>query len=114
LYGGSGNDQLYGGNGDDLLFGGPGNDTLTGEAGSDTFRFLTGFGQDVITDFAAGAGAGDVISLSIGTAFDTFAEMMAAAAQVGANTVITIDAANKITLSGVLKSALVADDFAFF
>ena len=43
-----------GGAGNDTLDGGAGNDTLAGGAGNDIFRFLAGFGQDTITDFAAG------------------------------------------------------------
>jgi hypothetical protein len=80
---------------------------------NDMFIFASGFGQDKISDFEAGTGVADVISLSLGTAFDSYAEVMAATSQVGADTVITIDASNKITLTGVLTSALGADDFAF-
>jgi hypothetical protein len=36
---------------------------------------------------------------------------MAVTTQVGADTVITFDAANKITLSGIAMTTLVADDF---
>jgi hypothetical protein len=89
------------------------NDALSGAAGKDTFAFVTGHGLDTITDFSAGAGIGDVIQLSVGTSFDTLAEVLAVAVQSGANTIITFDAANKITLTNVTKTALVADDFAF-
>ena len=90
-----------------------GNDTLTGGIGNDTFHFATGFGKEVITDFQSGLGAWDVIYFNRGDAFDNYAEVMAAATQVGANTVITVDAASTITLTNVLKTALVADDFLF-
>jgi hypothetical protein len=46
-------------------------------------------------------------------AFDTYAEVMAAAVQVGGNVVITISANDTITLNSVAKTSLVADDFAF-
>ena len=45
---------VVGGVGIDTLDGGGGNDTLGGGAGNDVFKFLSGFGQDTITDFAAG------------------------------------------------------------
>jgi len=54
LQGGAGNDTLDGGDGGDTLTGGAGNDTLSGGLGSDEFIFNTGFGNDIITDFAHG------------------------------------------------------------
>ncbi len=113
LIGNTNRNSLSGGAGDDRLDGGLANDTLSGGAGDDTFVFKVGYGKDVVTDFAAGSGLGDVLELSLGTAFDTFAEMIAASAQVGANTVITIDTATSITLQNIQKTALVADDFRF-
>lgn len=113
LTGDSNNNVLSGLDGNDQLTGGVGNDTLTGGLGNDTFYFATGFGQDTVSDFGAGAALADVISLSLGIAFDSYAEVMAATTQVGADAVITIDASNKIKLTGVLATALVADDFAF-
>jgi len=71
------------------------------------------FGEDTISDFTAGSGVTDVLHLTLGTAFDTYAEVIAAATQVGADTVINIHAADTITLTNVLKTALVADDFWF-
>ena len=50
------NNTIVGGAGNDILSGGAGNDTLTGGLGSDTFKFMAGFGQDTITDFAASGG----------------------------------------------------------
>jgi Ca2+-binding RTX toxin-like protein len=97
----------------DTFVGGAGNDTLTGLGGNDTFVFAAGFGKDTITDFSAGTGATDVMRLLLGTSFDTFAEVMAAATQVSTNTVITISALDTITLTGITKTLLVADDFAF-
>jgi serralysin len=113
LIGNSGINTLNGGAGNDQLTGGAGNDILTGGIGNDTFNFSAGFGKDVVTDFSAGLGATDVLHLTLGTAFDTFAEVMAAATQVGTDVVITIDATDTITLTNVLKTALVADDFLF-
>jgi Ca2+-binding RTX toxin-like protein len=113
IIGNSGANTLTGGDGDDILSGGAGNDTLVGELGADTFNFAPAFGLDTISDFQAGAGLADFISLSLGTGFDTYEEIMAAATQEGSNTVITFDASNKITLTGVLATALAADDFLF-
>jgi Ca2+-binding RTX toxin-like protein len=56
-----GNDTINANGGADTLIGGTGNDTLTGGTGNDVFVFGAGFGQDTITDFAAGPGVGDVI-----------------------------------------------------
>jgi Ca2+-binding RTX toxin-like protein len=113
LIGNSGANILNGSAGNDQLTGAAGNDMLTGGVGNDTFNFSAGFGKDIISDFTAGVGASDDLHLTLGTAFDTYAEIMAAATQVGANTVITISTADTITLNGVLKVALVADDFMF-
>ena len=96
------------------LEGGLGNDTLIGGAGNDVFRFGLGFGKDVISDFTAGTGVADVIEFAgLGASFDSFSEVMAAATQVGSNTVIAFDVSNTITLNNVTRSLLVADDFRF-
>jgi Ca2+-binding RTX toxin-like protein len=101
-------------NWNDTFTGGAGNDAITGLSGNDTFVFATGFGLDTVTDFTAGAGVGDVLRISHGTSFNTYAEVYAAAAQSGANTIITFNATTKITLNNVTKTNLVEDDFAFF
>lgn len=101
------------GAGDDRFEGGGGHDTVNGGAGSDTFVFAPGFGRDTIEDFAAGAGAGDLIEIA-SSIFADFDSLLAAASQTGADTVITVDAENSITLKNVAKSALHQDDFQFF
>lgn len=114
LNGQNGADALAGGLGADTLNGGAGADTMSGGAGNDRFDFAAGFGVDRIEDFLAGAGVGDVIRLTgLGTAYDTFAEILAAATQTGADTVINLGGSNTITLAGVAKTSLVADDFVF-
>jgi hypothetical protein len=55
----------------------------------------------------------DTIKLDIGD-FANFAAVMADASQVGADTVITLDPGDTITLTGVAKSSLTAADFTFF
>ena len=97
----------------DIITGGTGNDTMTGKGANDTFVFAPSFGKDTITDFSAGTAVGDVMRLSLGTSFDTYAEVMAAAVQVGSNTVINITANDPITLTGITKTTLVANDFEF-
>ena len=61
---------------------------------------------------AAGAAVGDVIQLDAAL-FGDFADVVAHASQVGANTVITLDAANSITLNNVTLANLNANDFLF-
>jgi Ca2+-binding RTX toxin-like protein len=122
LYGGNGYDYLNGGGGADVMFGddgndvfdgGTGNDFMVGGLGADTFFFASGYGTDRISDLEAGAPVTDVIRLSIGTAFDTFSEVIAAATQSGTDTVIAFDASNSLILSNTLKGSLVANDFLF-
>ena len=67
-------------------------------------------GNEVINGFKT---ANDVIRLDTAD-FTNFAAVMADATQVGANTVITLDAADTITLTGVAKSSLTPANFQFF
>lgn len=113
LSGGAGNDALYGEDGADSLDGGSGDDELTGGAGSDVFVFkATNFGKDTITDFLAGSGSDDVIEFD-DAVFADLSAVLAAATQVEADTVITYDADNTITLKNVTKTNLHTDDFRF-
>jgi len=123
ILGGGGNDQLNGQAGDDVLnggagidviTGGAGDDLLAGGAGTDLFVFRPGDGADRIADFAAGAGSEDKIFIDNGAARpDSFADILAAASQVGADTVIDLGGGDQITLLGVDVGALAADDFLF-
>ncbi len=105
-------DVLIGGGGNDLLGGGLGNDTLVGGAGDDSFIFNTAIdGADFILDYRAGA---ETIYITGSDAdFDTFAEIVAAATQVGGNTVINFGGGNRLTLRGVALTDLDAGDFTF-
>ena len=95
LIGGLGGDTLLGGLDDDILIGGAGADKLTGGAGSDTFVFdlpPAQGGIDTITDFVSGVGndvldIADVLVGYTGTVTD-FVQIT----QVGANTIIKVDA----------------------
>ncbi|MFS8180284.1 calcium-binding protein [Pseudovibrio denitrificans] len=111
IYGYGGNDTMFGGAGDDTLLGGDGDDTMEGGADSDTFYFRSDFGNDIITDFVAGAGTDDVLQFS--ETFESVAEVLAAASDVGSDTVIYVDDSTSITLKNVSVADLHADDFDF-
>ena len=96
LNGGLGNDRLFGGDGRDTLRGGAGDDVLFGGKGPDTFVFGPNFGKDVVADFAKE----DVVEFQ-NSAFHDFHDIVAAAHQVGADTVITVDAQDTVTLANV-------------
>ncbi|MTI42222.1 hypothetical protein JM93_01547 [Roseibium hamelinense] len=105
-------DTIIASNGDDLIDGWTNSDTLTGADGADTFHFEQhynqDFGNDTVTDFT------DEDTIQFTT--DVFADaaaVFAAAAQVGADTVITYDANNSVTLQNVALASLTADDFSF-
>ena len=116
LSGNAGNDTLKGDSGNDRLLGGVGLDWLTGDNGRDTFVYHAGDGADIITDFTAhtrGNNA-DLIEISADvTGFDVFADILAAASQVGADTIIDFGSGDKLTLQKVQLSTLNASDFAF-
>jgi Ca2+-binding RTX toxin-like protein len=98
------------------------NDTLTGGNGADTFVFnaFTWSGSwtpqnqnqyHTVTDFSAGDAAGhDVIQLQH-TAFTDFASVQAASQQVGSDVVISVNAFDTVTLTGVDLHTLTANDF---
>ena len=100
LDGGAGNDVVVASNGATVLIGGPG-DTLTGGKGSDTYVFTGQFGQNTITNYNPNK---DLIELDH-SHFKSFGDVQAATHQVGANTVITEDTSNSVTLVGVNMSS---------
>jgi len=108
LTGGPGIDTLGGGVGNDRLEGGPDNDLLAGGAGADVFAFAAGFGHDRIADFIQGQ---DAIELPASLA--NSAAVLNGSRQVGPDTIITIGAADTITLQGVAVASLTAGDFHF-
>ncbi len=110
LVAGTGSNTIVAGGGDDILIGGAGDDSLTTGAGNDHIVFAANFGQDLIVDFTAGAGVGDVIEFHDGI-FADFAAVQAASAQVGADVQITLDASNSILLKNVSLANLNQDDF---
>ncbi|MBZ9757297.1 putative Ig domain-containing protein [Mesorhizobium sp. ESP6-5] len=86
--------------------------TIEVTEGGDTFVFGPNFGNQVINDFVAGLGTEDVIEFE-NDVFADFASVLAAASQVGADTVITHDASNVVTLKNVALANLHQDDFQF-
>ncbi|WP_316168619.1 MULTISPECIES: calcium-binding protein [unclassified Bradyrhizobium] len=113
LDGGDGADVLNGGLGADVLIGGAGNDVLTGGTEGDIFVFGADSGSDTITDFVAGSGnAHDVIRFDR-SVFASFAAVVAATQQVGADIVISLGGGGSITLQNVSLSDLTPDNFEF-
>jgi hypothetical protein len=107
--GGSGNDELTGNDVANILDGRSGTDTLTGGAGDDRFVFGPHYGADTVKGFAAGAHTDDRIDL---VAFHTsLTAAFSHASQVGSNTVFNFGGGDTLTLQGVLKTSLTAEDF---
>jgi len=104
----SGGDHIIGNAGNDILTSGTGADTFTEGAGTDSFVFGQNSGADVITNFGAN-GAHDTINISAYLAAGDHPTVKA----VGANTVITMDAHDSITLLGVQPSSVIATGIGF-
>ena len=94
------------GNADTLVIGGAAN-TVTAN-GTQAFVFQPAFGQDTIGGF----GATDQATFSAGD-FANWSALLSHTAQVGSNTVITLDAADTVTLTGVAMSSLQQSQFNF-
>jgi Ca2+-binding RTX toxin-like protein len=108
-----GDDLVQGLAGDDQILGGDGADTMTGGAGNDIFFFHSAeTGDDVITDFTAGAASDDVIRLiAFGGVFTNFADVLAASTQTGADVLIDLGGGDSLTLQNVSLANLHQDDF---
>lgn len=109
LDGALGDQTVVAGKSPAVLIGGP-NDTLIAGHSHDTFVFgPTNFGANTIENFNVHH---DTIQIDH-TLFANFADVQSHAAQMGADTVITYDAANTITLEAIALSNLHASDFHF-
>jgi len=89
------------------------NDPLAPPDDGETFAFDDGFGQAMVTGFTAGDASADVLDLSglTNPEWTDFADIMALTTQVGDNALIELGDGNSITLIGVTKASLTADDF---
>jgi Ca2+-binding RTX toxin-like protein len=105
---------INGTRGNDILTSTIGNDIITTGGGNDLIIFSgANFGNDTITDFRTGNTKNhDTIQFDH-TVFANFAAVQGHAGQVGSNTVITLDANDSVTLTGVLLSNLHSFDFQF-
>jgi len=110
INGGADVDFIFGGAGNDTINGDLGNDQLRGEAGSDVFVFQASNGNDIVHDFVQGE---DTLSIQVGSAYDSFAEIMAATTQSGSNVLINLTGGNFITIVSLDKDSLTAADFSF-
>ena len=105
-------DPLLGTASDEVLQGSSLDDDMTGGGGDDLFQFDNGDGADTITDFSAGAGTDDRLDVS-GFGFTDLADLLASTSDAGADTVISLDADDSVTLIGIQKADLHDDDFLF-
>ncbi|KRE09629.1 hypothetical protein ASE63_03575, partial [Bosea sp. Root381] len=67
---------------------------------------------DTVTDFRTTGSSSDVLEFDTDV-FADFAAAMEAAAQVGNDTVFTVDADTTLTLKGIQLTSLAQDDFRF-
>ncbi|MBL8574911.1 MAG: calcium-binding protein [Hyphomicrobiaceae bacterium] len=114
LIGGTGNDTLTGNTGANLLDGGAGNDTLAGGTGADSFVFATGYGVDLVTDFANDI---DTILLDDalwgGTPLSVAQVLATYATDVGANAVLNFGGGLTLTINNATVAQL-QDDVGIF
>ena len=112
IIGGAGDDTISGGAGDDTIYSGAGDDTITGGTGNDAFMFVTGDGNDTITDFTDGE---DIIDLSAITGITGFSDLSGKITQDGEDTVIDLSSfgGGEITLEDFTSTDLDATDFDF-
>ncbi len=107
INGGGGEDTISGGSNADRINGGTDNDTLSGGRGRDTFVFEENTGSDTVADFAF-----RFDSLDVGDFFNDASTALAAAAQDGDDTVVTLsNSGDAVRLVGVDVDDLQASNF---
>jgi hypothetical protein len=89
-----------------------GDNFIVGNGHPDTFVFASNFGNDVIKDFLAGGRGHDVVQFSK-SVFDSFADVLAHATQVGHDVVISSGVNESLTLKNIKLGALNSHDFHF-
>jgi hypothetical protein len=105
------NKAILGSTGNNTLKSATGDDFFVGNGGSDTFVFADNFGNDTIKDFGATGSRHDTIEFSK-SVFDSFANVLSHASQVGQDVVISTGD-NSLTLKNVKLSGLDHSDFHF-
>ena len=113
IRGDAGANRLKGRAGYDFLDGGAGDDFLTGGTEGDTFRFHSGHGQDVITDFTQGE---DLIFIDFDGGFSAFEQIISFASADGPGDLHTrfdFGGGDVLILNNVQMASLAADDFSF-
>lgn len=103
---------IAGGEGSQQIFGAGGNDSLSGGAGSDLFIVRAGNGSDVITDFEAGSGNGDIVQLG-SYGFANFSEVLDRMSQSGSDAVIQLNSGETLTFRNHSIADFSADDFQY-
>jgi hypothetical protein len=94
--GGQGQDSVAGGAGQDIVSGDRGDDTVSGGEGADTFLFFSGGGLDQVTDF--NQTQGDRVLIEGNAPYQV--------TQQGDDTVIELDAADRVVLVNVQATTL--------
>jgi hypothetical protein len=110
LDGSAGNDTLTATgtlNAHQILIGGPGDTLHAANFGQDTFVFAGNFGHDTITTFHPSL---DIVQLQR-SQFANLATVGEHLHQVGASSVLTLDAHDSITFTDTLRASLTASDF---
>ena len=108
--GNDGANIISGNAGNNVITGGLGSDVLTGGGGNDTFVIAKGDGSDILTDFSAGAGAGDVVKLT-GFWFNSFADVKSVMTEVGNDVYLKLDDLETLVFRNHHISDFAADDF---
>jgi subtilisin-like proprotein convertase family protein len=107
---GDGADAIIGNAADNVVCGGRGNDALYGNAGQDHFVFMHDCDIDVVMDFAAGPGAGDVVDLRA-FGLNDFGTLSIGIHDSDAGAVINLSPTDAVVLAGVSAAQLQMDDF---
>lgn len=102
--GNDGNNVIIGNSGKNIIDGGLGDDELTGGGGNDTFVVA---GRDTIMDYTAG----DHIDLRSFSGINSFSQFSTGLVQQGADTLLTLSAADVITIKNTTVGQLTADSF---
>jgi Ca2+-binding RTX toxin-like protein len=115
VLGGDGADTVMGGSGDDRVAGGKGSDMLTGDGpgranGTDAFVFVTGDGDDLVTDFEV---TRDRLDLTGVSGVYSFGMLMERASDILGGVRLDLGGGDAVTLFGITRDQLAPGMFAF-